>query len=123
MADGSGALPALAVAAGAALGAPTRYLVTHLVNERWGESARWGTLAVNVIGSFVLGLCAAAGLAGAWWALVGIGFCGALTTFSTLALEIWEPTQERRGGQALAVVVTSLALGLPAAWLGWWLGG
>ncbi|HSF98411.1 MAG TPA: CrcB family protein [Ornithinibacter sp.] len=110
---------ALLVAVGAALGAPARYLTNHWVRERLGGTPAAGTLLVNVVGSFVLGLLVGAGATGAPMALIGIGFCGALTTFSTLALEVWDAMDDDRRTQAVANVVLSLALGVGAAWLGW----
>jgi CrcB protein len=113
------ALDAGLVALGAAVGAPLRYLVNHVVRERLGGTPAAGTLLVNVAGSFLLGLIVGAGATGWPLALVGIGFCGALTTFSTLALEVWEAMAEDLRPQAVANVALSLALGLGAAWLGW----
>lgn len=72
----------LLIAIGAAIGAPARYLTDRAVQTRHDSVFPWGTLTVNVVGSFVLGLFAAAAagdvvgprvLAG-----VGTGFCGAL---------------------------------------------
>ena len=113
------ALDTLLVAAGAATGAPVRYLVNHLARERFGATPPVGTLVVNVVGSFVVGLLVGAGVGGAPLALVGIGFCGALTTFSTLALELWDAMADDRRVEATAVVALSLTLGIGAAWLGW----
>ena len=112
---------ALLVALGAAVGAPLRYLTNHWVREHLGGTPAAGTLAVNVVGSFVLGVVVGAGAAAgsAPLALIGIGFCGALTTFSTLALEIWDAMSDDRYPHAVANVTLSLALGLGAAWLGW----
>jgi CrcB protein len=113
------AVDAALVALGAALGAPLRYLTNHWVRKRLGGTPAAGTLVVNVAGSFVLGLLVGAGASGAPLALVGIGFCGALTTFSTLALEVWDAMSDDRYPHAAANVVLSLALGLGVAWLGW----
>jgi fluoride exporter len=110
---------ALLVALGAAIGAPSRYLTNHWVRQRLGGTPAAGTLVVNVVGSFVLGLLVGAGATGAPLALVGIGFCGALTTFSTLALELWDAMSDDRYPEAVTNVVLSLTLGLGAAWLGW----
>jgi CrcB protein len=75
----------------------------------------WATLLVNVAGAFVLGAVAARG---ARRALLGQGFCGALTTFSTLQLELLQMLDAGRVGLALAYAAASLALGVAAAELG-----
>ena len=110
---------ALLVALGAAVGAPLRYLTNHWVREHLGGTPAAGTLVVNVVGSFVLGAVVGAGAGAAPLALLGIGFCGALTTFSTLALEIWDAMSDDRYPHAVANVTLSLSLGLGAAALGW----
>jgi CrcB protein len=97
----------LLVALGAVVGASLRHLVSRALP---GEP---GTLLVNVVGSFVLGVLVGADPDAQ--ALVGVGFCGALTTFSTFALEAVDGVPARR--TALAVART-LALCLPAAALG-----
>ena len=112
-------MTALLVALGAAVGAPLRYLVNHWLRQRWGATPTAGTLAVNVIGSFVLGRVLGAGLDGSRVARVGPGFCGALTTFSTLALELQDAFGDERPRDAVVNVVLSLVLGVGAAWLGW----
>jgi len=117
------ATAALLVALGAAVGAPLRYLVNHEVRARLGGTPAAGTLLVNVAGSFVLGVVVGAGLGSAPLALVGVGFCGALTTFSTLALEIWDAMADDRYAHAVANVALSLVLGLGAAWAGWVVAG
>jgi CrcB protein len=104
----------LLVAAGAAVGAPLRYLAGHLLDRR----THWGTLLVNVVGSLLLGLCTALGAHGATYALVGTGFCGALTTYSALAVQ-----SVNRGGLAgTAYAVGTVAVCLLAAWVGLQLG-
>lgn len=110
---------ALFVALGAAVGAPLRYLTGHVLRQRFGAPPPMDTLTVNVLGSFLLGLVAAAGVDGKGFALVGIGFCGAFTTFSTLALELWEAYADGRARAALTNLALTLVLGLGAAWLGW----
>ncbi|HZB66020.1 MAG TPA: CrcB family protein [Ornithinibacter sp.] len=111
-------LDALLVAAGSALGAPLRYLVSRTVGDLGGAPPA-GTLVVNVVGSLFIGLLVGGGTTGWPLALVGIGFCGALTTFSTLALELWDAMADGRPHHAVANVALSLGLGLGAAWLGW----
>ena len=75
----------------------------------------WATLLVNVAGALVLGAVAARGRQRA---LLGQGFCGALTTFSTLQLELLQMLDAGRAGLALAYAAASLAAGLAAAELG-----
>ena len=113
------AVDAVLVALGAALGAPLRYLVSHWSREGLHAVPTVGTILVNVVGSFALGLLVGSGVDGRWEALVGVGFCGALTTFSTLALEVWGALTDRRRTEAVLNVALSLALGLGAAWLGY----
>lgn len=111
-----------AVFAGGVAGA----LLRAAVHETWKPAAGawpWATFAVNVAGAFVLGLVAARwarspGRPGVPRALLGTGFCGALTTFSTLQLEL---VQLLRGGDAalaLGYAAASLVAGLAACRLG-----
>lgn len=111
----------LLVLVGGALGAPVRYLADRWVTARLPGSFPWGTVLVNLTGSFVLGLLAAA--APVWLlSLGGIGFCGALTTFSTFSFETVRLVEQGRSAQALANAVLSVVVGVAAAALGWWLG-
>ncbi|RYV50112.1 fluoride efflux transporter CrcB [Pengzhenrongella frigida] len=112
----------LLVALGAAVGAPLRYFTDRAVQARHDSVFPWGTLAVNVVGSLVLGLllggAAAGGIPAAVVTAVGVGFCGALTTYSTFG---YETVRLAEGGSLLygsANIVVSLAAGLGAAWLG-----
>jgi CrcB protein len=73
----------LLVALGAAAGSPLRYLAGHFLDG----SVRWGTILVNVGGSFLLGVFSGLALSGAASALLGVGFCGGLTTFSAFAVQ------------------------------------
>lgn len=110
---------ALLVAIGAAVGAPARLLVGHAVRQRFAAGPWVGTLVVNVVGSFVLGLLVGGGAGTGWVALVGTGFCGAFTTFSTLALEVLDAAEDGDRTGALRIVLASLVLGIGAAALGW----
>lgn len=102
----------LLVAAGGAAGALLRWGLTLL------GRAPWPTVAANVAGSLLLGVVVAAGPS---WAvtLLGAGVAGALTTYSTFALEaVTVPLRT-----AIVYVVTTLLAGGLAFGLGWWLGG
>lgn len=105
----------LLVVVGALAGAPLRLLVIRLAGRN-GRDPALGTLAVNVAGSAVLG--GVLGLRGvAPWvvALVGAGFCGTLTTFSTFGADVVRMLDERVLGRALAYLGATLVLGLAAA--------
>lgn len=82
---------ALAIAGAGALGAPARYLVERAMSRRFGHAFPWGTTAVNLAGSLLLGLLAGMGEFHHWQGdilrVAGVGFVGAFTTFSTFAVE------------------------------------
>jgi CrcB protein len=108
----------LLIAAGAAIGAPLRYLVDRLVQSRHDSVFPWGTLAVNVAGSLLLGFLAGLPANPAVMAALGTGFCGALTTYSTFSYETLRLAQEGARFYALANVTASIVAGLGAAYLG-----
>jgi fluoride exporter len=109
----------LLVVVGAVVGAPLRLLATRLAARRGGDPAR-GTLAVNVTGSALLGVLLGRSDVPAWAvALVGTGFCGALTTFSTFGAEVVRLLEERRLIRTLAYLGATLLLGLGAAAAGY----
>lgn len=113
-------MTALLVLLGGAAGAVGRYLADRAVQRHLGSRWPFGTLAVNLAGCLVLGLItgAASGLP-AWVAsLVGVGFTGALTTYSTFSYEAIALVRERRPVAAVGYLGLSLALGLTLAWLG-----
>jgi len=95
----------LLVALGAAVGAPLRYATAHLLDGR----VHLGTIAVNVVGSFLLGLFSALALTGVELALFGTGFCGALTTYSAFAVHTHDGGFKR--GSLNAVLTVGLSLG------------
>jgi CrcB protein len=115
----------LLVVLGAAVGAPLRYLSDLAVQSRHDSVFPWGTFTVNVLGSLVLGAVAGSVFSGSWphWVLtlVGTGFCGALTTFSTFGYETVRLVQDGARWAALANAVASLVAGLAACAFGWWL--
>ncbi|SNQ47362.1 putative fluoride ion transporter CrcB 1 [Frankia canadensis] len=107
----------LLVIAGAALGAPLRYLTDRAVQARHDSAFPWGTFTVNVAASLILGLVTGAVLAGAASdtvsLLVGTGLCGALSTYSTFSYETLRLVED--GAWLLAA--TSLAVSVLATCL------
>ncbi|EWC60252.1 CrcB protein [Actinokineospora spheciospongiae] len=111
-------MTALLVALGAAVGAPLRYLVDQAVQRRSGGRFPLGTLVVNVVGSLVLGFLVGLPVSTPLMALLGTGFCGALTTYSTFGFETFRLLQGGRWVAAVGNAAVSLTLGLGAAFLG-----
>lgn len=111
-------MTAVAVAVGGAVGALLRYVLA-----RWSATARfpWGTLAANVGGSLLLGVVAVS-VDGWLGVLLATGLAGALTTYSSFALETLLLDRTDRRGAALLNVVVTLVAGAGAFGLGWWLG-
>lgn len=111
-------MTALLVAVGGAVGALLRYLVDVAAAARFGRRFPVGTLLVNVAGSLLLGMVTGAAVAHPVGALVGTGFCGALTTYSTFGAETVRLLSERRPGLAGLSVAANVTLGLGATFVG-----
>jgi CrcB protein len=113
----------VSIAVGGAVGSVLRHFV-NLWAARWfGGSFPWGTLAVNVVGSFVLGalvglLAFRADMSAQWRALIGVGFCGGLTTFSTFSMDAVLLVERGQWALAAGYVAVSVALSLGAFALG-----
>lgn len=112
---------ALFVAAAAA-GAPARYLVDGLVQDRTSGAFPWGTFAVNVSGCFLLGLLVGLatdhGLDPNLRIAIGTGGIGAYTTFSTFTFETVRLAEEGAVNEAVRNVVGNIVAGLVAAGVG-----
>jgi CrcB protein len=113
------------VAVGSALGGVSRYGFGLMASRLWGDAFPWGTICINVLGSFVIGLFAALTTAdGAMPAsanlriFVMVGICGGFTTFSSFSLQTL--TLMRDGGwfPAMGNIVLSVVLCLLAVTLG-----
>jgi fluoride exporter len=114
------------VMVGAAVGAPLRYLTDRVVQGRHGTALPWGTFTVNVIGSLMLGLLTGAAAAGGaspdTQLVLGTGFCGALTTYSTFSWETLRLFEDDARLLALVNVAGSVLGGLAAAATGFAIG-
>ncbi|MGC7098826.1 fluoride efflux transporter FluC [Amycolatopsis lurida] len=113
-------MTALLVALGGAAGAVLRYLVQRYFGERFlrqgvakSPGFPWPTFWVNVTGSALLGFLT--GTTGAMQALLGVGLCGALTTYSTFGYETVELIRRGHGARALGYVTATLAAGFGTA--------
>lgn len=114
----------LLVLLGGAVGAPSRYLIDRLIQQRRPSVFPWGTLTVNLIGCLVLGLLTGAAnqLPKEAVTLVGTGFCGALTTFSTFGFETTRLLEDGSLLEAGLNALASLVLGILAATIGYAIG-
>lgn len=112
----------LATALAGGLGAVLRFLTDAAVTARAGGRHPWGTVVINVLGSFTLGLLTGlvlrGGLPEAWGTALGTGLLGGYTTFSTAMWELVALADRGRRGRAAAHAAGMLAAGLAAAWLG-----
>jgi CrcB protein len=119
------------VAIGGALGSVGRFWLSGLVASRFGETFPWGTLVINVTGSFVIGLIGAIAVpegrmdsqsrAFATQFLM-IGVCGGYTTFSSFSWQTLRLLQDREWLYAGGNVILSVVLCMIAVWLGYALG-
>ncbi|ABN61656.1 fluoride efflux transporter CrcB [Shewanella baltica] len=112
----------LLVALGGSIGAVFRYLISIFMIQVFGSSFPFGTLLVNVLGSFLMGVIYALGqmshISPEFKALIGIGLLGALTTFSTFSNETLLLLQEGDWLKATLNVVLNLSLCLFMVYLG-----
>jgi fluoride exporter len=109
---------ALWVVLGAAVGAPLRYLTDRAVQSAHGTSFPWGTVTVNVVASLVLGVVVGSAAGSVLTAAVGTGFCGGLSTWSTLGYETVRLAEDGERTHAVLDVVVQTFAGLGAAALG-----
>lgn len=114
----------LLVALGAGLGAPLRYLTDRAVRARHDTVFPWGTLIVNIGASLIVGLLAGASthVSTELSTLVGTGFCGALSTYSTFGYENQQLILDGARFYAVVNVALSVIAGVGAAAVGWSIG-
>lgn len=103
-------------------GAIARFVLDRMISGRLGRAFPYGTLAVNVLGSFVLGVFVGAALSGDAYRIAGTGLVGAFTTFSTWALESHRLGEDGQLGLGILNFAVSFVLGISAAWAGHRLG-
>jgi fluoride exporter len=112
----------LLVALGAVVGAPLRYLTDRFIQARHDTIFPWGTLTVNAAGSLIMGFLVGAAAAGRLDPMIvtvlGPGFCGALTTYSTFGYETLRLAEDGSRLLATANIAINLFAGLGAAFVG-----
>ena len=118
---------ALVIMLGGSLGALARYVLSSVVSEKLGSSFPYGTLSVNVIGSFLMGFLAIVlvermGLDPLLRLGIFVGFLGAFTTFSTFSMETMNLFEQGLHMRALLNMIISVMLSVLAVWLGFIIG-
>jgi CrcB protein len=116
----------LLVAIGGALGSVSRFWLNGLISTRFGETFPWGTMLINITGSFIIGFFASlTGTEGRWLVSPAfrtffmIGICGGYTTFSSFSLQTLNLANEGEWTRAGANILLSVVLCLAGVWLGW----
>ena len=117
------------VALGSALGGVARFWLSNFIAHRWPGHFPWGTLVVNVSGSFLIGFLGAMTTAGGRWQIspqcayfLMVGVCGGYTTFSAFSLQTLALAQQQQYAPAVANIIASVGLCILFAWLGFRLG-
>ena len=119
------------VAIGGALGSMARYGIGGLVSEKFGGTFPWGTLAVNVTGSFIIGILGALTAASGKMTpqsrvlatqLLITGVCGGYTTFSSFSLQTLTLLRDGEWLYAGGNILLSVILCMIAVWLGYLVG-
>lgn len=117
----TGIVLALAIAAAGGVGAALRFAIDGSIPQRVREKFPWGIFAVNLSGSFVLGVMTGLALDDPVFSVLAIGVLGGYTTFSTASLEAVELLLKRRYAAALAygpgMLVATVALAITGAWI------
>lgn len=119
----------LLIALGSALGGVARHWCAVTIANRFGNTFPWGTLAVNVVGSFLIGLIAAFAAPHGRWGesqtareFLMVGVLGGYTTFSAFSLQTLTLLRDGKVAYASANIALSVLLCLIAVWLGYALG-
>jgi fluoride exporter len=105
----------LLVAIGGFMGAVFRFFISR----SWNRKFPLGTFTTNIIGSFLLGYLFCLGISQTMFALIGSGFCGAFTTFSTFNLEAVQLFRGNRKCSSVVYVVLSYTIGIVSAYGGY----
>ncbi len=110
------------IALGGAGGALARHWMSGIVHSQAGSHFPWGTLSVNLLGSFCIGIMYVLILERGvvhpdWRSVVIVGFLGAFTTFSTFSIETITLLENGQAGTAFMYILTSVSTCLLAVWV------
>lgn len=115
----------LAIGMMGALGACARYYISYYYGTKNTDDFPRATFLVNIVGSLVLGCLYSAyerTMLAQWiWLLLGVGFLGAFTTFSTFSYEWVMYMKQKQYIKAFSYMIASVSVGLTAAYVGYWL--
>jgi CrcB protein len=110
------------VGIGGIIGTCIRYYLGKWVTSKAGADFPWGTWVINLSGSLLLGILFKLYnkelLMDILWLLLGVGFCGAYTTFSTFGYETQQLLAKQQWVRATIYIISSIGLGLLLAWVG-----
>lgn len=112
----------LSIALGGFLGANCRFLIGRWAKKYFQSNFPVGTFIVNIIGSFLLGLTFALSVGDLTYFLIGVGFFGAFTTFSTLNVETVELLLNDHKKVSFIYIGFTYSLGITVALIGYYLG-
>lgn len=116
----------LLVGLGGGLGSMLRYISAKTIDGKLNAAFPYGTLSVNLIGSFIIGIVYATTLrktgADHWNVLLGAGFCGGFTTFSAFAVENLNLINQKMLPTSILYIIASILIGLLAVAAGTWVG-
>ncbi len=106
------------IATGSALGGCARFAIGSTLAQIFGPAFPWGTLGVNILGSFLIGIFASLLPTQEWRQFLMIGFCGGFTTFSSFSLETLNLLRDGHPARAAAYAAASMLVCLAAVWAG-----
>ena len=121
-----GTLAPLWIMVAGSAGAVARFVVDGIIRARFGRRFPFGTVAINISGSLLLGVLTGLVLfrhqSMLWTSIAGTGFCGGFTTFSSFSLQTLELLQAGEIVPAFLYMAGSVLFCVLFVWLGWYLG-
>ena len=113
----------LLIGVGGAAGGLARFRIGKMISENTGSTFPFGTFVINITGALLLGLLTGAQLPECWYLLLGTGFLGAYTTFSTFMYEGFQLFQDNEKRNAVLYIACSLVFGITGYFTGFLITG